>query len=173
MCPVIGGSHRGQGCTRPAISGTKSAIGRGSSFAVLESPAREMFVMPRRRRQFLILTVAACVALVSPVFADPAPPQARPRPPVAGRGIAGRGTLERQPPRAFQEPAFARGYTDGFRQGRTDGRGGKRYDPAGHTDYRSADQAYSRAYGSRDAYKNNYRAGFRQGYEDGYRDSTR
>ena len=74
-----------------------------------------------------------------------------------------------QPGRGYQEPAFARGYADGFQLGRGDSKDGKRYDPVGHRDYRDGDQAYYRAYGSRDAYKNNYRAGFRQGYEDGYR----
>ena len=72
-------------------------------------------------------------------------------------------------PRGYQEPAFARGYTDGFALGKSDNKDGKRYDPVGHRDYRDADQAYYKAYGSRDAYRNNYRAGFRQGYEEGYR----
>ena len=74
-----------------------------------------------------------------------------------------------QPGRGYQEPAFARGYTEGFELGRGDNKASRRYDPVGHKDYRDADQSYYRAYGSRDAYKNNYRAGFRQGYEDGYR----
>ena len=42
-----------------------------------------------------------------------------------------------------------------------------------HKDYRQADQGYTVAYGSKDAYRNNYRTGFRQGYDDGYRNSTR
>lgn len=72
-------------------------------------------------------------------------------------------------PRGYQEPAFARGYSDGYTKGAEDSRDGDRYDPVGHKDYREADQGYSGSYGSKDAYKNNYRAGFRQGYEDGYR----
>jgi hypothetical protein len=75
--------------------------------------------------------------------------------------------------RGYQEPAFARGYADGFDKGLEDGRDRDRYDPVRHSDYREADQGYSGSYGSKDAYKNNYRAGFRQGYEDGYRDAAR
>jgi hypothetical protein len=75
--------------------------------------------------------------------------------------------------RGYQEPAFARGYSDGWEQGLDDGRDRDRYDPVRHGEYRSADHGYDRGYGSKDAYKNNYRSGFRQGYEDGYRDGGR
>lgn len=75
--------------------------------------------------------------------------------------------------RGYQEPAFARGYSDGWEKGVDDGRDRDRYDPARHGDYKSADNGYERDYGSKDAYKNNYRTGFRQGYEDGYRDGGR
>jgi hypothetical protein len=71
--------------------------------------------------------------------------------------------------RGYQEPAFARGYSDGWDKGRDDGRDRDRYDPVRHGDYKDGDNGYERDYGSKDAYKNNYRAGFRQGYEDGYR----
>ena len=84
----------------------------------------------------------------------------------AGATIARPGRL-----RGYQEPAFARGYSDGWEKGLDDGRDRDRYDPVRHGDYRSADQGYQRSYGSKDAYKNNYRSGFRQGYEDGYRDA--
>ena len=76
-------------------------------------------------------------------------------------------------PRGYQEPASARGYSDGYEQGLDDGHDRDRYDPVRHGDYRDGDEGYYREYGSRDAYKNNYRAGFRQGYEDGYRTGTR
>jgi hypothetical protein len=79
---------------------------------------------------------------------------------------------QQQRPGGYQEPAYARGYSDGYRQGTDDGRGRDGYDPVGHRDYRDADGGYYGAYGSRDAYRNNYRAGFREGYEDGYRDGT-
>ena len=75
--------------------------------------------------------------------------------------------------RTYQEPASARGYSDGYEKGLDDGHDRDRYDPVRHSDYRQADQGYYGDYGSKDAYKNNYRAGFRQGYEDGYRVATR
>jgi hypothetical protein len=75
--------------------------------------------------------------------------------------------------RGYQDPAFARGYSDGWDHGAEDQRDRDRYDPVRHGDYRDGDDGYSRSYGSRDAYKNNYRAGFRQGYEEGYRNGTR
>ena len=76
-------------------------------------------------------------------------------------------------PRGFQEPAMARGYSDGYEQGIEDGDDRDRYDPVRHSDYREGDEGYYREYGSRDVYKNNYRTGFRQGYEDGYRNGGR
>lgn len=81
------------------------------------------------------------------------------------------GVFNRAPGRArgYQEPAFARGYSDGWNKGLDDGRDRDRYDPVRHGDYKDADNGYERSYGSKDAYKNNYRSGFRQGYEDGYR----
>jgi len=75
--------------------------------------------------------------------------------------------------RGYQDPAFSRGYSDGWEQGAKDLRGRDRYDPARHGDYRDGDQGYNKSYGSKDSYKNNYRAGFRQGYEEGYRNGTR
>jgi flagellar biosynthesis/type III secretory pathway protein FliH len=94
-----------------------------------------------------------------------------------GRGNAGREVWRdddryRRWTRGYQEPATARGYSDGYEQGRDDGRDRDRYDPVRHKDYRSGDNGYFRDYGSKDAYKNNYRTGFRQGYEDGYRDGN-
>ena len=79
------------------------------------------------------------------------------------------GGVVRRGSGGYQEPAFARGYSDGFEDGAKDGKDRNRYDPVGEKDYRSADKGYYGSYGSKDAYKNNYRAGFRQGYEEGYR----
>jgi len=77
-------------------------------------------------------------------------------------------------PRAFPEPAVARGFNDGYEQGVRDGRDDDRYDPVASRDYREGDNGYNGSYrGTRDAYKTNYRAGFRQGYEEGYRDGGR
>ena len=80
------------------------------------------------------------------------------------------GTVVRRSPGGYQEPAFARGYSDGYEDGVNDGKDRHKYDPVAEKDYRSADKGYYGGYGSKDAYKNNYRAGFRQGYEDGYRE---
>jgi hypothetical protein len=81
--------------------------------------------------------------------------------------------MKRQVQRRFEEPAYARGFSDGHARGLEDGRKQARYDPAGSDQYRNADQGFQESYGSRDAYRNNYRAGFRQGYEEGYRAGTR
>jgi len=120
----------------------------------------------------LLVTALVSLFLVTPSIADSAAAQGRARgrlqaPPVR-QGIVGR-----QVPRRHQEPAFARGYENGYARGLVDGRRRSRYDPVDSHDYRDADTGYSASYGARDAYKNNYRAGFRQGYEDGYRDVTR
>ena len=74
--------------------------------------------------------------------------------------------------RMNEEPAFARGYADGFGHAQDDRRERRRYDPVGHRDYREADQGFSRSYGTLEAYRNNYRAGFRAGYDAGYRDDS-
>jgi len=91
-----------------------------------------------------------------------------------GRGRAG-GRLGSAPPgltRGYQDPAYARGYADGFRNAQDDRNDRRSYDPVGHREYREADQGFNRSYGSRDAYRDNYRAGFRAGYDAGYRDGT-
>jgi hypothetical protein len=75
--------------------------------------------------------------------------------------------------RGYQDPAFSRGYADGWDHGADDRHDRDRYDPVRHGDYKSADDGYSRTYGSKDAYKNNYRSGFRQGYDAGYRNGER
>jgi flagellar biosynthesis/type III secretory pathway protein FliH len=80
---------------------------------------------------------------------------------------------DRRSRRGFLEPAVARGYDDGWEKGKDDGSDRDRYDPARHSDYRNADDGYSRQYGSKETYQTNYRTGFRQGYEDGYRDGAR
>lgn len=90
-----------------------------------------------------------------------------------GGGSFGLGIgAQRRPGTLQQEPASARGYSDGYNRGASDGREHGRYDPVREKDYRDGDNGYTAAYGTRDAYRNNYRLGFRQGYEDGYRDGT-
>jgi hypothetical protein len=91
-----------------------------------------------------------------------------------GRGRGGPASLRSLPlaGRAYEEPAFARGYADGFKHAQEDRRERRRYDPVAHRDYRDADQGFSLSYGTLEAYRNNYRAGFRAGYDAGYRDDT-
>ena len=111
----------------------------------------------------LISLLAALAVIATAVTAD-----------AQGRG-RGLGRLGATPPglaRGYQEPAFARGYADGFRHAQEDRQDRRRYDPVGHRDYREADQGFYRSYGPREAYRNNYRAGFRAGYDAGYRDGT-
>jgi hypothetical protein len=78
-------------------------------------------------------------------------------------------------PRAstYGSPASQVGYRDGYDQGRSDARGGDRYDPVRAKRYRSADHDYDKRYGSKDEYKREYRGGFEQGYEQGYRENRR
>lgn len=118
----------------------------------------------------LLAVAAACVVLAGPVAAHPWNADQRAWPGDVRR--QGRD-FARRPQRGYQEPAFSRGYSDGYSTGAADGRGRNGYDPVRHKDYRQGDIGYFSAYGSKDAYRNNYRAGFRQGYEEGYRDSTR
>ncbi len=73
----------------------------------------------------------------------------------------------------INEPAYARGYADGFDKGREDWQDRHRYDPLRHRDYKNGDKGYDRDYGSKGAYRQYYREGFRSGYEDGYRGGDR
>lgn len=91
--------------------------------------------------------------------------------PVAAQGRSwGPGRSARA---GYQDPAFARGYAEGYERGVDDGRDRDRYDAVRHRDYRDADDGYFRRYGPKRAYENNFRAGFRQGYEEGYRHGNR
>ena len=107
--------------------------------------------------------ISLVVALALVLTALPADAQGRGRGRLGGPAALGR---------SYEEPAYARGYADGFRHAQDDRFDRRRYDPIGHRDYRSGDQGFYRSYGSRDAYRNNYRAGFRAGYDAGYRDGT-
>ena len=108
----------------------------------------------------IISSLIVLLVLAVPITADE---QGR------GRGLGRFGA----PPsgRGYEEPAFARGYADGFRHAQDDRRERRRYDPVAHRDYRDANQGFSRSYGTLEAYRNNYRAGFRTGYDAGYRDA--
>jgi len=125
--------------------------------------------MGARNRIRLLAAVIACAAFAGPAVGDPSTPEQRGR----RQNLRSDDRAGRRIPRGYQEPAFARGYDEGYAKGVADGRSRERYDPVRHKDYRDADQGYSGTYGSKDAYRSNYRAGFRQGYDDGYRNSTR
>src|SRR5512144_2927529 len=131
---------------------------RGVSFAPKLLPA---FFVGGLMVRFIVFVLSFLV-FVTPLTAD-----------AQGRGRAREGGRFGALPlagRVNEEPAFARGYADGFRHAQEDRRERRRYDPVGHRDYRDADQGFSRSYGTLDAYRNNYRAGFRAGYDAGYRD---
>lgn len=117
----------------------------------------------------LLLTAVACVMALS----LPVPLDAQKSSPKEAR--RGRLAIERstRAARVYQDPAFARGETDGYSRGADDGRKGERYDPARHSAYRDGDSGYAEGYGPRAAYKTNYRDGFRRGYEEGYRKGAR
>lgn len=72
-------------------------------------------------------------------------------------------------PYGYSNPAFERGYRDGFEKGREDARDRDGYDPVRHRWYRSGDRGYDRDFGPKDVYKNVYREAFRAGYDEGYR----
>lgn len=72
--------------------------------------------------------------------------------------------------RGYSDPAYQRGYDDGYRQGFDAARDGERYDVRRERWYRSADRGYDRRYGSRNQWQRVYRDGFTQGYDLGYRD---
>lgn len=107
------------------------------------------------------------VLIVLSVIATPVAVDAQGR----GRGL-GRIGAPLVAGRGYEEPAYARGYADGFSRAQEDRKERRRYDPVAHREYRDADQGFSRSYGTLEAYKNNYRAGFRAGYDAGYRDDT-
>lgn len=72
--------------------------------------------------------------------------------------------------RVYQDPAYARGYEDGYRRGVEAARDNDRYDVRRERWYRSADRGYNGRYGSRNRWRQVYRDGFERGYDLGYRD---
>jgi hypothetical protein len=71
----------------------------------------------------------------------------------------------------YSDPAYARGFDDGYQRGLDAARDGDRYDVRREGWYRSADRGYDRRYGSRDGYRQVYRDGFTRGYDQGYREA--
>ena len=66
--------------------------------------------------------------------------------------------------------AYENGFTDGYDEGRKDGRGRRLNDPIAESRYRNADHGFNSRYGPRELYKDTYRQGFLQGYDRGYRE---
>jgi hypothetical protein len=71
--------------------------------------------------------------------------------------------------RYVERQAYDRGFRDGLRAGERDGRGGRRYDPSRHGDWRDADDGFRREYGDHNLYRRAFRGGFESGYSQGYR----
>src|ERR1044071_1011541 len=96
----------------------------------------------------LLVAVITCGAFAAPVVGEPSMAAQR----GFRRDLRSDDRGGRRIPRGYQEPAFARGYDEGYAKGLADGRTRERYDPVRHKDYRQADQGYTGAYGSKDAY---------------------
>src|SRR6185436_7327358 len=75
--------------------------------------------------------------------------------------------------RGYQDPAFSRGYADGWDHGADERHDRDRYDPGRHGAYKTAADGSSRSPASTDAYTTNSRSAFRQGYAAGYRNGER
>lgn len=134
--------------------------------------------MRKRTWKQVLAAMVACVTLAAPVVSDAAQSgrgrgRSLENSPGPKRGWQDQGRGRANTNQIYQDPASASGYDAGYDLGMVDGRGGQRYDPVRHRDYRDADRGYKKSYGSQDGYKNNFRAGFRQGYEEGYREGAR
>ena len=72
------------------------------------------------------------------------------------------------PGRDVRDLAAATGYSDGYKEGLSDGHHRHRNDPYSERRFRSGDHGYSHEYGNRETYRSRYREAFRDGYERGY-----
>ena len=79
-----------------------------------------------------------------------------------------RGTIYRG---GYNDPAYSRGYDDGYRKGLEAARDGDRYDVRREGLYRDGDRGYDSRYGSRNQWRQAYRDGFTTGYDQGYRNA--
>jgi hypothetical protein len=69
----------------------------------------------------------------------------------------------------LRQTALNAGYNEGIKQGRNDGRRGRRSNFNDFSAYRNATKDYSSRLGDRELYRRYYREGFENGYEDGIR----
>jgi hypothetical protein len=67
-----------------------------------------------------------------------------------------------------RQTALNAGYNEGMKAAREDRRSG-RYNPAGHSSFRSADKDYNSRYGDRASYATYFRQAYQNGYADGWR----
>jgi len=72
----------------------------------------------------------------------------------------------------YNDPAYSRGYDDGYRQGLYAARDGDRPDVRREGQYRDGDRGYNPRYGSRNQWRQVYRDGFAAGYDQGYRNAS-
>ncbi len=67
-----------------------------------------------------------------------------------------------------QKRGFELGYDDGVRAGKKDQKEGKKQNPTGNENYKSANKKYRYEYGSANRFVSGYQTGFSKGYKSGY-----
>jgi hypothetical protein len=70
--------------------------------------------------------------------------------------------------RDIERRAYDYGYREGLQQGNSDARRNRSFSPESHSEFRNADDGYSRSDGDRSFYRQNYRQGFQVGYRESY-----
>jgi len=68
----------------------------------------------------------------------------------------------------LRQTALNAGYNEGIKQGRNDGRRGRRHSYQDFSQYQKATDDYSSKLGDRELYRRYYREGFENGYDDGF-----
>ena len=85
-----------------------------------------------------------------------------------GSRYGGYGYNDRDGDRDVARIAYHNGFHEGLEAGEKDGRGGRRFEPSRHGDWREADEGYHRNYGDRELYRRSFRNGFEAGYSQAY-----
>jgi hypothetical protein len=86
-----------------------------------------------------------------------------------GAGLQyGGGYEDRGDYREVGRIAYNNGFHEGREAGEHDGRGGRRFDPDRHSDWRDGDEGYRRSYGDKDFYRRAFRSGFEAGYSQAF-----
>jgi hypothetical protein len=68
----------------------------------------------------------------------------------------------------LRQTALNAGYNEGIKQGRNDGKKGRRKSYRDYSSYQKGTDDYSSKLGDKELYRRYYREGFENGYEDGY-----